>query len=68
MVLFHETQSALREGRRQFGRTGSGQIGILSHLVLIHSRIRFWYFQGNQSHLLLESHSLFCPSEGFWGL
>ena len=40
-----------------FGRITSGQIGSLSHQVLVPSRIRFWYFQGDRSHLLLESHS-----------
>jgi hypothetical protein len=35
----------------------SGQFGIWSHQVLVLSRTRFWYFQGNQSHLLLESHT-----------
>jgi transposase len=28
----------------------AGQIGILSHQVLVPSRTRFWYFQGDQSH------------------
>ena len=41
-----------------FGRTTSGQFGILSHQVLAPSRIRFWYFQGDRSHLLLESHNV----------
>jgi hypothetical protein len=40
-----------------FGRTTSGEFWIWSHQVLVLSRTRFWYFQGNQSHLLLESHT-----------
>jgi len=43
-----------------FGRTTFGQIGILAHQVLVPSRISFWYFQGDQSHLLLESHGYCC--------
>jgi hypothetical protein len=39
------------------GRTTSGQFGILSHWVLVPSRISLWYFQGDQSKLLLESDS-----------
>jgi hypothetical protein len=39
-----------------FGRTTSGRFGILPHQVLVPSRTRFRYFQGDQSHLPLESH------------
>jgi hypothetical protein len=38
------------------GLIASGQFRILSHYVLVPSRTRFCYFQGEQSHLLLESH------------
>ena len=49
--------------QRGSGRTTSGQIGILSHQVLVPSRTRFWYFQGDQSQLLLESHTTAARSQ-----
>jgi hypothetical protein len=44
-----------------FGRTTSGRFGILSHQVLVPSRTRFSYFQGDQSHPLLDFHKSLIP-------
>ena len=48
-VLRYPADPALRTACAEFCRTASVNLGFC--------RIRFWYFQGDQSHLLLESHN-----------